>query len=293
YIGPYKATRVWNDVISAFRQYLPCGRHRRYMKTFDNCFTGSSAVDWLLHYLKGNKNFNEDVSRQALSLLNKLYKAGIFDEVKVTKNMRHKQDVQENRLYKFTPKDKLSFHQKHDKQEPLKTSLVSNAPEQNKQSKLTRKLSILKKEKVPKNREEEQSETYPACRLISRVLTTREIKETWKTVFIKRLKKTLGVSRLGDIISLEDIDGYNVMHNCIYLNKSGIVTNIDSKDQLPQWVMSAMRCLARWPEPPEPGLPSYPGFEKDVFGVVKDYFLGLEEPLIPFNLYDVITNVFG
>ena len=47
------------------------------------------------------------------------------------------------------------------------------------------------------------------------------------------------------------------------------------------------------PEPPEPGLPNYPGFEKDVFNVVKDYFTSQDEPLIPFIIYDLITDVFG
>ena len=40
-------------------------------------------------------------------------------------------------------------------------------------------------------------------------------------------------------------------------------------------------------------LPSYSGFEKDVFRVVKDYFCGLTEPLMTFEMYEVILNVFG
>lgn len=52
-------------------------------------------------------------------------------------------------------------------------------------------------------------------------------------------------------------------------------------------------CIFSGPEPPEPGLPNYPGFEKDVFGVVKDYFLSQEQPLVPYSLYDIVTNVFG
>lgn len=59
----------WNDVILAFRQYLPCGRHRRYMKTFDNCFSGASATEWLLQYLKTNGNFGSDISRYSRMLL--------------------------------------------------------------------------------------------------------------------------------------------------------------------------------------------------------------------------------
>ncbi|XP_012937092.1 DEP domain-containing protein 1A [Aplysia californica] len=318
-IGPYKATRLWNDVISAFRQYLPTGRHRRYMKTFENCFSGSSAADWLLQYLKTNECFGSDISRQkSLLLLNKLYKAGIFEEVKVSRNMRHKQDVQENRLYRFlpispskikiprlplAPRNDTGMNLREVKSLPVKP--LSNKPPADKQigneenppkkthNKLSRKISF-KKDKVPLKEPDivEEKESVPQCHLMKRILTTKEIKDTWKAVYLYRLRKSLSVTELGDILQTDLVDGYYVMHNCIYLNKSGVVTNIQPDDQLPHWVMSAMKCLARWPEPPEPGLPNYPGFEKDVFNVVRDYFLGLEEPLVPFVLYEVITNVF-
>ncbi|GFN95197.1 dep domain-containing protein 1a [Plakobranchus ocellatus] len=328
YVGPYKATKVWNDVISAFRQYLPCGRHRRYMKTFDNCFSGSAAIEWLLQYLKTNDSFQSDISRsKAASLVNKLYHAGIFEEVQVTKSMRHKTEVQENRLYRFLPESpskiklpRLPLAPRNDVGNFQMTSstkikgLTENVPKKLEKSgsfkdvtkkeevdkrppsKLSRKISILKKEKDKKDAGEEivnnEKMSYPPCHIITRILTTKEIKDTWKAVFTIRLKKTLGVAQLGDIVQADLIDGYNVMHNCIYLNKSGVVTNIDASEQLPHWVISAMKCLAHWPEPQEPGLPNYAGFEKDVFGVVKDYFMGLEEPLVPYHLYDTFTAVF-
>ncbi|CAG5124142.1 unnamed protein product [Candidula unifasciata] len=316
-LGPYRATRLWNDVVLAFRQYLPCGRHRRYMKTFDNCFSGASATEWLLQYLKTNGNFGLDISREkATSLLNKLYRAGIFEEVRVSKTMHHKQEVRENRLYKFSPispsKMKItrlplaprndlginrplpkfkSSQSKEDTHVPSKQKAESELDVPNrKQSKLIRKISLKRDKKETVDKDDE--ENYTQCHLVARVLTTKEIKDTWKAAFILRCKQVLGVANLGDVISTDLVDGYNVMHNCIYLNKSGVVTNIDTKEQLPHWVLSAMKCLARWPEPPEPGLPNYPGFEKDVFGVVKDYFLGQDQPLIPYSLYDTVTNVF-
>ncbi|RUS80958.1 hypothetical protein EGW08_011278, partial [Elysia chlorotica] len=320
YVGPYRATKVWNDVIAAFRQYLPCGRHRRYMKTFDNCFSGSSAVEWLVQYLKTNDSFQSDISRgKAASLVNKLYHAGIFEEVQVTKNMRHKAEVQENRLYRFLPmspsKIKISrlplaprndsglLHNLSNSKNKENNERISKKVEKSEeadkkiQSRLSRKISILKKEKVKRETDSEavggaENITYPPCHIITRILTTKEIKDTWKAVFTLRLKKVLGVSQLCDIVQDDLIDGYNVMHNCIYLNKSGVVTNIDASEQLPHWVMSAMKCLAHWPEPREPGLPDYPGFEKDVFRVIRDYFLALDEPLVPYALYDTFTTVF-
>ena len=53
----------WNDVISAFRQGVPRGRHRRYMRTAEDCFAGSSAVDWLLEHVKKRRDFGSNVTR--------------------------------------------------------------------------------------------------------------------------------------------------------------------------------------------------------------------------------------
>ena len=33
------------------------------MKTYDDCFVASDAVEWLHQYLKNNPNFGTDVSR--------------------------------------------------------------------------------------------------------------------------------------------------------------------------------------------------------------------------------------
>ena len=53
----------WNEVIEAFRQGVPRGKHRRYMRSADNCFLGSTAVDWLLEHLKKRKDFSSEVTR--------------------------------------------------------------------------------------------------------------------------------------------------------------------------------------------------------------------------------------
>ena len=53
----------WNEVICAFRTGVPAVRHRRYMKTYEDCFTASEAVDWLHSYLKSNCNFASEVTR--------------------------------------------------------------------------------------------------------------------------------------------------------------------------------------------------------------------------------------
>lgn len=286
------------------------------MKTFDNCFSGSGGAEWLLQYLKSHESFGSDVSRKkALLLLNKLFKSGVFEEVKLSRNMRNKQEVQENRLYRFlplspskmkmtrlplAPRNDAGINQSVKKNVPIKPlggsksenkSMLGENSHMNFPNKLARKISF-KRDKPVKEEVHPAQDSPPLYHIMKRVLTTREIRGTWKDVYLEELKKTLNLANLEDFMDTDLVDGDYVMHNCIYLNKSGMVTNIQPEDQLPHWVLSAMKCLARWPEPPEPGLPSYPGFERDVFTVVKDYFLGLDEPLVPYVLYDVITRLF-
>lgn len=38
---------------------------------------------------------------------------------------------------------------------------------------------------------------------------------------------------------------------------------------------------------------TYPGFERDVFKTVADYFLNLPEPLLTFEHYELFVNILG
>lgn len=80
---------------------------------------------------------------------------------------------------KSLPQSKHVF-QDEAKREPV---IESGVPEKQ-QSKLVRKISILKREKKEREVEEENEENYPQCQLVTRVLTTREIKDTWKAAFV-------------------------------------------------------------------------------------------------------------
>ena len=41
------------------------------------------------------------------------------------------------------------------------------------------------------------------------------------------LQKVLGIKNLEEIMESHLVSGKNIMHNCLYINKSGVVTNID------------------------------------------------------------------
>lgn len=39
--------------------------------------------------------------------------------------------------------------------------------------------------------------------------------------------------------------------------------------------------------------PTYVGFERDVFRTIADYFLGLPEPLLTYEYYELFVNILG
>ncbi|GAB1298542.1 DEP domain-containing protein 1B [Apodemus speciosus] len=64
-------------------------------------------------------------------------------------------------------------------------------------------------------------------------------------------------------------------------------------EELPHWVLSAMKCLANWPNCTDWKQPMYLGFEKDVFKTIADYYGHLTEPLLTFHLFDAFVSVLG
>ena len=78
------------------------------------------------------------------------------------------------------------------------------------------------------------------------------------------------------------------------------------QQDLPHWTLSAMKCLANWPKQikiddgrgdaaVDANFPTYPGFEQDVYEVVKDYFVGQmnrQGPLTTYKLFDIFVSAF-
>ena len=57
----------WQELVVGFREGMPRQRRRVKMKLYDECFTGSEAVQWLHDHLQTSGSFGT-VSRQQVSL---------------------------------------------------------------------------------------------------------------------------------------------------------------------------------------------------------------------------------
>ncbi|XP_064625185.1 DEP domain-containing protein 1B-like [Lineus longissimus] len=278
--GPYRATKLWNEVLHAFRDNMPIGRHRRNMRTYEHCFVASDSVDWLHEYLKRNSNFGAGVSRyQTAQLLQKFHKGQVFVDVRGSK---HKEQFQDNgRLYRFVPKSPVKNNRT-----PLKRkkNLGNQTPVHR-----PLKLDFTDVVKPVECRREAE---LPKCHLVAKQLTTEEIENVFRTATLAKLRRLLGVHSLDEIIEMPKVKGQHVRHNLTHLNKTGVVTNIIKEEQLPHWILSAMRCLAYWPDQGEDNFSQrYPGFERDVFRAVKEHFQSLDEPLLTYDNYELFVNV--
>ena len=122
--------------------------------------------------------------------------------------------------------------------------------------------------------------------------------QTWREAFESQLGSALSAVHVRNL----DINVSRIIYNMTKVSSKGVVQLLppsrQSDQDLPHWVLSAMKCLANWPRPmrmingEDSSLPNYPGFIRDVFDVVKDYFLGLGAPLIPFDLFDMFESAY-
>ena len=64
FTGPFRATRIWNEIVKTFTENMPLRSHRRQFKLVHNCFTAARAVDFMQEVLKQNKNTPENITRE-------------------------------------------------------------------------------------------------------------------------------------------------------------------------------------------------------------------------------------
>lgn len=95
--GVFKATVLWEKIVSHLEESIKCGRHTQSLRTYTNCFQGSKAVDCLLVHL--NTILPKTVKRhQVQTLCQKLALTGVIEDVKD----KEKSVFRESRLYRLT-----------------------------------------------------------------------------------------------------------------------------------------------------------------------------------------------
>ncbi|XP_042863645.1 DEP domain-containing protein 1A-like isoform X3 [Penaeus japonicus] len=136
------------------------------------------------------------------------------------------------------------------------------------------------------------------CHLVAKQLSKTEVNEVWKHVLLGKLDAICERLMFGDTFSVLDpkiVSGDWVHHNMTQVTTRGVVQAPDSHpDDLPNWILTAMKCMAHWPNAADSScnIPNYPGVEKDVFKIVRDFFTNMLVPLIPYELYEALARIY-
>uniref|UniRef100_H3D457 DEP domain containing 1a n=1 Tax=Tetraodon nigroviridis TaxID=99883 RepID=H3D457_TETNG len=290
--GPYRATKLWNEVTRLFRAGMPLRKHRQNFRHYSCCFTASAAVDWLHQLLCNNSNFGPDVTRQqTVQLLKKFLKNHVIEDVK---GRWGTEDLEDNSvLYRFPSTSPLK---KIPCPPPATASnSIRKRPSFRDKESFFRLKSFTKNEKeVEENTDPSatsEGESQPADQPVQRrQLSEEDEQEIWRSITLTHLQKVLGVPSLDEVLDRQCVNPQNIIHNMTKVSKHGVVTLDDKTNDLPHWVLNAMKTLANWPKY-DSDQPTYPGFERDVFKTVSDHFYSLPQPLLTYELYELFINV--
>ncbi|XP_010773199.1 DEP domain-containing protein 1B, partial [Notothenia coriiceps] len=293
--GPYRATKLWNETIKLFRGGLPLRRHWANFRSYDCSFTGAEAVDYLHDLLRRNYNFGPEVTRyQTLQLLRKFLKAHVIEDIKG----RHgTEDFEDNgHLYRFPPLSPLKsfptkplFRDCGDLPRLIRWDDYEELPQRENIAPL--KSSVMTSDLWNKRHSVAIGDVNE-CKLIRRKeITTKQVDHIWKSMTAEHLQRVLGLKSLDGVLNPTHVNGKHIVHNVFSVNKTGIVVLENKAEDMPYWVVSAMKCLANWPNGNGSKQPAYPGFERDVLKTVADYFQRLKEPLLTYHLYEVFVNI--
>ncbi|KAM9529886.1 DEP domain-containing protein 1A-like isoform 1-T1 [Salvelinus alpinus] len=289
--GPYRATKLWNEVEKLFRAGMPLRKHRQHFRVYGNCFTAVAAVDWLHELLRNNSNFGPDVTRQqTVQLLKKFLKNHVIEDVK---GRWGSEDLEDNcHLYMFPSLLKVIPHcPLASGPASVKKSFSMREKEGFFKCRSSKKLDKDTVENVDPSKQD--METEPVIEVVQpRVLTEEYIQDVWRGITLTHLQKTLGLTSLEDVLDPRHVNPQNIVFNMTNVNKHGVVTLEDKTDDLPHWVLSAMKGLANWPKY-DASQPSYPWFERDVFKTVSDYFYSLPRPILTSEYYKLFVNILG
>ncbi|XP_068240420.1 DEP domain-containing protein 1A-like isoform X2 [Palaemon carinicauda] len=305
--GPYRATKLWNDAVRGFYNGMPVSRHWRGLRQYERCFTAAEAIDWLHVHLKNNPNFGSSVSReQTTKLLRKFVKAGLIEDVHGSSS--HSENFKDNRdLYRFCNKSPLkALRTPRTPGRIALGTLSSNNPSYVDGNEGASPVLRKKWENSPKIRKLDENVINEAkdnggmqnCHVVAKPLTKDETNNVWKWVFMERLETICKRLLFGDLSTLLDpavINGETLHHNMTQITVRGVVQAPEGHpDNLPNWILTAMKCMAHWPNAADAtcNIPNYPGVERDVFKIVRDFFTNLVAPLVPCELYDAVIRLY-
>ena len=99
---PFKATKIWNDLIEHLKTNVEPRRRRWKFQHYENCFRGVDVVEILHAYVYSNPNLSKDPTRsQVRSLCQILLEKSVIECVTTTDPSKKDSFEDSNKLYRF------------------------------------------------------------------------------------------------------------------------------------------------------------------------------------------------
>ncbi|CAI5763483.1 domain-containing 7 [Podarcis lilfordi] len=250
---PFGATYVWSSIINALQSQVEVKKRRQNLKSFNDCFIGSDAVDVVYSHLLQNKYFGDvDISRtKVVRVCQALMDYKVFEAVSTRVFGKDKRSVFEDSscsLYRFpnacnqmdSPFGKEYGRTVHQRQE--KRALLSITPV--KSGSLEDLLENLSLTPVSSS----QVNTSPN-------FSHQVINEVWREQTITRLLQLIDLPLLDSLLEYQKAGSKfpqtkqesecNITSN--YLDREILKAFGDS--QTDEWLSAAIDCLEYLPDP--------------------------------------------
>ncbi|XP_020848811.1 DEP domain-containing protein 1A isoform X3 [Phascolarctos cinereus] len=223
--GPYRATKLWNEVTTCFRAGMPLRKHRQHFKKHGNCFTACEAVDWLYELLRSNSNFGPEVTRQqTVQLLRKFLKNHVIEDVKGRWGSENLDD--NSQLFRFPTTSPLKSVPRH-RPELRKSSLENISKEKESIFKL-RHLSRRTPKKhvyqeITENVKIETGDENKENPVEEREISQEDVEEMWRHIILMHLQTILGTPSLEEVLDPAQVIPQYITYNMANTSKHGVV----------------------------------------------------------------------
>ncbi|XP_051885273.1 DEP domain-containing protein 7 isoform X2 [Pristis pectinata] len=307
-VNPFRATRIWCNIIAALQSEVEVKRRRQNLKCHNDCFLGSDAVDLILGHLLQNKYFDAEITRskvvrlcQALmdnkvfegvgtKLFGKVKKESIFEDssyslYRFTTMHKWVDAVKENLNTGLSPRTQLTsgFNGWGSRQEPVDFTTSGTSPD----SSLVELLDNLS--------------LKPARTEVSHLPPT-VVSEVWQEQTILRLLQLIELPILDSLLDRKEHrpKSQNLSSNVVtggLLDREILKAFGDSQDD--EWLSAAIGLLEYLPDImvveisrnfPEPSC-DVDQCKMLLFDAIAKYYSQTKEPLLTNDLFDIHTGV--
>ncbi|XP_048401576.1 DEP domain-containing protein 7 isoform X1 [Stegostoma tigrinum] len=303
---PFRATRIWCNIIVALQSEVEVKRRRHHLKHHNDCFLGSDAVDLILNHLLQNCYFGEaEISRsKVVRLCQALMDNKVFEAVGTKLFGKDKESTFEDSscsLYRFTTVHRWvdvvnecqasshRFNGFHRRQQPPPFSTSSNPPD----SPLEELFSNLSLKPVTTSSAIEMSQLPHAV-----------VEEVWQEQTILRLLQLIDLPILDSLLDRKEhqtkLQNSSTNADVItsnFLDREILRAFSDSRED--NWLSSAINLLEFLPDLTVVEISrNLPESSSDIdqckvllFEAIAKYYSQTKEPLLTNDFFDIHTGV--